>query len=677
MTDRPSQREWLAAAEFAEAVGISLRAAQLALRAAASVGKTWHGHHLDVRELLDDRGNVMVRQVNASILGAITPAEPGAPSIETDASLLSPAARELAQRMKIIDPALRQLPRSRARAAAVNEAVRASGHNRATLYRWIRACETGGREAVLPVRRFRADKRRRKCHVTRLWDTAVPFDDETKARIADALERHIRGLWAASPDYGRRFVAWLASHRLAELTVEAGFDPGTAELKRICRVPQNYVRRDWRRYRSIAIYDHDQKRWQDENRPRIQRTREGLRPMQVVSGDVHPIDILLPRDDGSTFTAKLIAFLDEATGRLFGYPVFLAKGEGVRQEHIAVAFIAMTQDPAWGLPETLYIDNGGEYGCADMITDAIALARRMRLMDGENAELPGNREVVRALPYNAAAKGNMEGAFARLENGFLTMLPGHIGGDRLKKKTANVGRVPAPYPHGRAAFKRDLQNAIEAYNSKPQSGGLKGLSPLQALQAATDEGWQPVGIEFDAIAAAFCREDYRTMGRDGISLNGKLYRAPELDERSAGERLRLRVPIFRGVEVVFVVHDDDSILCAARPDEEFAMLGKDGSAEAGRRHAAARAGVKDARADADRVDLRELLERLTTKAGLEPTPVAVVRLNEGQREAGRALRQTPAQRHAAAKELERAEEASMERRRGAQRHLLANWREAG
>ena len=651
MTEQPRQREWLTAAEFAEAVGIGLRSAKSALRAAVD-GKTWHKHQLDVRELCDDRGKVMVREVHASILDAIAPTPPRQPRIQCDDSLLSPAARELARRMKIIEPALRQLPASAGRAAAVAEAARASGHNRATLYRWINAVEKGGREALLPVRRFRADKRKRKCHVTRAWDAAAPFDDETKARIAEDLERHIRSLWAAAPDYGRRHVTWLASHRLAELTAEAGFDPGAAELERICRLPQNRTRRNWRKYRNIAIYDHDQKRWQDENRPRISRTREGLRPMQVVSGDVHPIDILLPRADGSTFTAKLIAFLDEATGRLFGWPVFLPKGEGVRQEHVAAAFIAMTQDPAWGLPETIYIDNGGEYGCADMITDAIALARRVRLMDGETAELPGDREIIRALPYNAAAKGNMEGAFARLERGFLSMLPGHIGGDRMKKKTANVGRVPAPYPHGRAAFERDLHKAIRAYNDKPQSGELKDRSPRQAFDTAVAEGWGPFGIEFDAIAAAFCREDHRNMGRDGISFNGQLYRAPALDRVSADKRLRLRVPIFRGVEAIFVMNDDDSILCVARPDEKFTMLGKDGSAEAGRRHSAARAGVKDARGDVDRIDLRELLDRLTTKAGPDPEPVAMVRLDEGQREAGRAMRQTKAQRRAADEEAD-------------------------
>ena len=130
--------------------------------------------------------------------------------------------------------------------------------------------------------------------------------------------------------------------------------------------------------------------------------------MGVVFGDVHHQDVLLPRADGSIFTAKLVAFLDWATNRVFVHPVFLAKGEGVRQEHAIEAFIAMTQDSGWGMPEILYLDNGKEYACLDRMADALQLVSQMRALDDDPglalALLQRASPIVKAMPYNAAAK---------------------------------------------------------------------------------------------------------------------------------------------------------------------------------------------------------------------------------------------------------------------------------
>ncbi len=200
-------------------------------------------------------------------------------------------------------------------------------------------------------------------------------------------------------------------------------------------------------------------------------------------GDVHPMDVLLPRPDGSTFTAKLACFQDWATNRIFVYPVFLEPREGVRQEHIAAAFIEMTQAPGWGLAQNLYIDNGKEYGCADLIADAMRLNTQFRVLTDDKFDTfvqEPDRPVRRAQPYNAAAKA-IEGMFGVLERTVYSALPGWIGGNRMVKKTANVGRAPVPYPHGKAEFLRDLNIALEAFETMPQSGQLNGRSPREVF----------------------------------------------------------------------------------------------------------------------------------------------------------------------------------------------------
>ncbi len=196
-----------------------------------------------------------------------------------------------------------------------------------TIYRWIAAHEADGSEALLPSRR--PPLTGRKVYITRAWDAAVPFDDETKAAIRDKLDLRIRSLWAASPDYGWRWVADLAARYLAELTAEAGFDPAKANHDSLFRLGQLRVSKDGRKYRAVAIYDHDRKRWEDENRPRIRRTRATRRPMEIVFGDMHPMDLLLPRADGSTFTALLAAFARDAS-RVMGRDGFKWAGRTYR-----------------------------------------------------------------------------------------------------------------------------------------------------------------------------------------------------------------------------------------------------------------------------------------------------------------------------------------------------------
>ena len=222
------------------------------------------------------------------------------------------------------------------------------------------------------VGKARGDRGEARTHIGRAWDAGVPFDDATKGRIAEATAERVRSLWAASTEIGWKQISRLAAGFLYDQTVAAGFDPGRRELKKLCRVPRRFVEAG-RPWRAVAVYDKDRKRHFDVHMPRIRRTREGREPMEIVIGDVHPIDILMRRTDGSVFTPKLITWHDWATNRLFFYPVFLAKGKGVRQEHVAEAFMAMAADPLWGMAQTLYLDNGGEYNWAELVNDAMQL----------------------------------------------------------------------------------------------------------------------------------------------------------------------------------------------------------------------------------------------------------------------------------------------------------------
>ncbi|MEP2705246.1 MAG: hypothetical protein ABJQ71_23065, partial [Roseibium sp.] len=99
---------------------------------------------------------------------------------------------------------------------------------------------------------------------------------------------------------------------------------------------------------------------------------------------------------------------------------------GPRNVDVIEAFVAMAQHSAFGLPKTLYCDNGKEYLFADFLDDAMQLLV-------PNVGERGKSRVIRALPYNASAKP-IEAWFGHFEQQFLKTCPGYIGDDRMNPK---------------------------------------------------------------------------------------------------------------------------------------------------------------------------------------------------------------------------------------------------
>ena len=676
--------DWLTAAGFAAVAGISGRGARKALSRAFE-GRSWRGKALTVRKVPSRGGaggwafEVLASSVTGD--GDNLPAVPDAltPTVPARAAPRpSPTGTAAAQRHEIIRPVL-ALERSAAgRKRAVTEAARRAGVSERTIYDWLAAHEAGGVGAL--KRRPREDRGQRKHTISAAWDAwadEAKLDGATKARIAADLERHVRSLWAATTELGVRRIALLASDKLAEFTEAAGFEGNARRLKTTCKLSLRFVRRD-SHYRAVAIYDQDAKQWHDKHRPRIRRTREGQAPMSTVFGDVHHQDVLLPRADGSTFTAKLVAFLDWANNRVFVHPVFPAKGEGVRQEHVIEAYIAMTQDPGWGMPQVLYLDNGKEYGCLDLVADALQLVSQMRAFDDvpgvDPAVLQRPRPIVKAMPYNAAAKP-IEPAFKALERGFFSLLPGWVGGDRMAKKTANMGREPIPYLHGEAVFLADLQECIATYHATPQTGALRGRTPNEAFNEAVDAGWQRIDIARGALLAAFGRDEFRTVLQGGFSYGARTYTHPAIQALPAGTRLHLRIPICGGLDEIPVMDESGGFRCMAVADCCYDVLDTEGARDSGRRVATARAGVAALRADTDPVDVlgAEVARAAREAPAATPESAGVISLSEGMEAIGRALESAPAVRQPDEHEDEEiSEEEAREFRRSYLRKVRAN-----
>ncbi|MGH6883462.1 MAG: hypothetical protein ACREFM_21245, partial [Hypericibacter sp.] len=423
---------------------------------------------------------------------------------------------------------------------------------------------------------------------------AVEFDEATRGAICDRLNEYIGGLYAKG--FTRRQLQLLAKTELERCTRAAGCALPPDKLKAICHVPIAFIRRH-RHKRIIYRKDNDAKRFSDTERPRTPRTREGLEPMSMVCADVHHFDVIMQRDDGSVFTPKLIAFQDLHNNRIFGDLVFPPQGTFVCRRDVNLAFIRMTQHPQWGLPALVLVDNGKEFGHFDFIDDAMTLAQRARVefsagLVGDHPDAVARmkelyaarrKAIIRSLPYNAAAKP-IEGTFGNLERYVFSHMPGHIGGNRMRQKSANVGRAPKPFPGGPDEFRRAFTTAIEFYHSLPQQGALAGKSPRQAFEDAIARGWQRIDVDPIALAEVFSEPVSCTVRQGAVKIKKRLYEAPELYRLISGTKLRAHLPLDETEERVALI-GEDGFYCFVTPVERKHILDIKGAKNGARRSA--------------------------------------------------------------------------------------------
>jgi len=682
--------DWISVSQFASLADISERKARNVL-SQCHAGTPWRGCRLNVRRApgrggpgglryevrLDSLPADLQAKWQAARLpvsdaapegqapataegGCAVPARPEAqcrasvPAAAPGASVAAAAgAREWEWRLEIIRPALACPAGSRGRAEAVNRiaATEYRGPDGGTkrvstrsVWRWIAAYDGGrgtGQGVAGLTRKERRDRRAARVIVSRRWDAAVPFDEPVKRDIADKLRTRVRSLWAENVP-GWCQVARLARTHLVELTRRAGFDKPDAELLTLCAVPRALVERE-RRYRKVGIKRKDAKSFFDHDVPRVRRTRAGMAPMEVVNADVHPMDVLVHRPDGSICTPRMIAWHDIATNRVFATFVILPEGQGIRQEHVVKSFIDMTQHPEWGMPQTLYLDNGGEFRTLGFVDDALKLAKMASEQFGHGATDGARRSmIVKAQPYNAPAKP-IEGLFAVLEQQVFAMMPGWIGGNRMVKKTANVGKAPVPFPGSEAKLTDAIATAMEYFATKPQSA-LNGRSPRDAFADAVTDGWRRVDIDPDALAMVFAKQEFRTIDQGEISINGRGYQADELLARS-GEKVIVRIPLVSvGDDRVYVFSQEDDFLAIAVPTPAYGFLDGAGCKDKGKRQKAQSRTLKVMTAGTARVDL--VAEMTKTVALHAAAPVAesagTIRLTDGMEQAAAAGRARPA-----------------------------------
>ena len=486
----------------------------------------------------------------------------------------------------------------------------------------------------------RSDAGRARAIVSKRFDAAARDAGaaaDALEKTGDALRHYIRGL--CTKNVAHSLLRQTAMVFLMKRAAGLGITLTGEALKAACAVPHNTIKAE-AVFRKVDTFRHDRKRYED-NRPRILRTRAGLQPMDIVVGDVHPIDIEIMREDGTTGHPRAIAWLDLATNRVWADVVLLEKGKGIRNADVIRSFIAMVD--AWGMPSGLYLDNGGEYNWAAFIDDALKLVRESFGERGDVGPWAARRsQIIRANPYNAPAKP-IEGIFRVLEYNYLSLLTGHVGGDRMRKKTQTVGREPVPYNGSFNALQSDIRSLVAVYANSPQTGVLKGKSPNQAFDEHAAADWKPITVAEHVLPLAFTVESKRAWQKGRVSVNGQWWTRRDM-QRCQDDRVTVYIPKYEDWRVL-PWRDSSGTVFFAEPERAYGFLDPAGAVEAAERAKAHRHGALDLEKRAPKIDaLAELLNAgkvLAFPVQSPPIMAGHLSLSPDGAELGKRLNETP------------------------------------
>lgn len=641
---------WIDSSDMAKLASITEQAARLALLKCSESGSTWRGCALEVRTRNGGPASAQnPYQVHVDSLPPPLAAKhyermtKRAPvsAVEFGGTIAMPtkidprAGKKISirdWRLNILAPALEFREGTHERADELLK-ISQKTHigfdgkpkkiSRRTLQSWItRVKKAETVDGLIP--KTREDKPSRTI-ICRTWDRACPLPAAVKISISEQLVRYVRGLWAAGR--GWHEIEQLASSELLQASKEAGWLAAAYDR---CRVGRHFVEKH-SEAKILAIKMKDAKRFHDEFVPRVRRNRHGLRPMDVVYGDVHPVDVEITRADGSRATFRLIGWLDEATNDLFYTLVLLEKGKGITQAHVAASFAAMVA--AWGLPRTLILDNGSEYkfeGMVQALNEFRGLMRSAELMkvfirdedkvfplldDGEPLDKRKNA-VIRARPYRPASKP-IEGIFGLLEKLLLSAFPGWIGGDRMNKRTHQMGKAPRPFPGTAADFEAKFDEAMRYWRTRGRGAVWGGRSIDQVRDDFNrDGGRRPYAVAPEALVFAMSETFKRKVTTTGIEVGGndQWYRSPETI-KLVGQRVTVRYAKW-APDYIFVSADEGASWVCAPLEPVFGKTDPAGAVHQAQMSKILDDHIRGLKATTEKVEALAEMKRHTDEVGL-------------------------------------------------------------
>ncbi|MEW6559616.1 MAG: hypothetical protein AB1412_05395 [Pseudomonadota bacterium] len=455
------------------------------------------------------------------------------------------------------------------------------------VYKYADRLRDGGLAALLRLG-ARSDRGAQRHLVSAEWEawctTALaewPAADDA-ASLSDRLRQSVRSAWVGGAPSARQ--CWLkATAAMGRALYESGCpQPLIARMLQL-PCPRRWVEVEGQVFRVAGKALRDGKGVYDHNLTPVRRTAAGYGPGDLVCGDVSPLDIPVLRPDGSTAYARMICWHDVGTNWLWIDLYLTDKGEGVRREQVAASFARMCETAPFGAPKRLYLDNGSEYQWDDMIAAwghlAMLTGQQFGLDDARS--MPDAGRLIRSIPFRPRGK-RIEGQFGNLRH-WLGWWLGYVGGNRMTKRVANLGKAPTPSDF--YAVRDWLKAELDDYHVTPQPGAehMAGLSPQGKLERAMNAGWAPARIDRVALMLSFAERDSRVVTRGAIQYAGRTWVNDELmtyEGRVTVALPRIAAPEFEALAVFMPGRD----VVWAVPERVFGLVDAEGAKEANRRN---------------------------------------------------------------------------------------------
>ena len=409
--------------------------------------------------------------------------------------------------------------------------------------------------------------------ISKDWWQGIDLKEQPRLQVAlDTHEKCLELSGGRTSRSGTRKIRQLLGPYVYTRCRELGSKLPDTELRRLSRPERRWVEKWCRRRQRILERARNDRKWLTDTDPDITRERP-THPLDLIVGDITPLDILVRRSDGSQLKIAIIGWHCPATN-MFWFHVFpRAKGRSVGQDAVAWSFAVFCSQVA--VPKVVMIDGGSEYKAIKRLAEA------------------GLLRVIKTTPGNARAKP-IEGIFGTFQRHYVSQIHGSMRGDRMKPLIETAGQRQAEYGGGAAELRADLNRALQMYLRTPQSG-LGDRSPLEMLDAALASGWRARRANVATIMEGTAKRVTPIVTRQHVRLgdgarwtSDELCRAVELE----GKRVTVYVPVVAGLPPS-VYDPAGAFVGFVYPAESFGYTDTAGAKEKGRLKALRRERIRE------------------------------------------------------------------------------------
>jgi len=375
--------------------------------------------------------------------------------------------------------------------------------SQATFYRWVRDYETRGRTPAALVPKYVLGSRQRG-----------------PGRSLSELAQHYLGYYWLKDSRPSMRSSWLEATKA--LPAESISYPTAARyLASIPAVIRDYKRSGACRMEAVDL-------------PYIERNMDLYHSMDQLVSDHHCFDFLVEKD-GNLFRPWITAVQDFRSAKIVGF------WPSVYPSSLSISLAFYLAVSRFGSCKLIHIDNGKDY--RSMVLNGATKMMRVVNEEGflteelvriQGAYLLFSERVTFARPYHGASKGRMERTFGTFAQLFSRRMAGYVGSNTVERPEdaalywRALNKKARRFDiYGWDDYVRMLASFVDMYNSgwRGEGKGMDGRTPDEVF-ATEAVPLRPVSPEL--LALAFSRAEGRTVGRNGVRLDGIRYWSDEL-----------------------------------------------------------------------------------------------------------------------------------------------------